>query len=347
MNNNDVINIIQPFVDAITNKTVRSACIYAFKSKHTRNSSNSYVSLDYNFYEIQIQRQKVENAFKNILSFFESTVLANSSTEFQEYSINNPKKVIDYIPLNDLDFSQDEILYGTQAGLNSDNYKIQYFLNSLNTKSEVAENKRDYIYFKHSVIKLTTNSNNSIYIVNKVSPIYKPKGFLFTFNTDDNSSANDDFKPVTNQLFKLPFYPHIIIVNNYCFLIEPNVESIFGFEKYNKQVCNNSVTKISNELNFSSGSFDFVNSYSNKGRNFNLFSTFNNNRYEKIKNKDSSTMDLLKNKMEIDLDTDGNIMITNERQAEKLILYLCNCIFKDIEDDVTFYESKNSRIINP
>ncbi len=344
MNNIDVNNIIQPFIDSINNNSVSSACLYAFKAKHIKNLNNPYISLDYNCFEIQISRKKVETTLKNILCFFKNKILSNDDTEFQEYSISNPKKVIDFISLNNLDFSKDEIFNGTQSGLNSDNYKIQYFLNSLNEKSVIAENNKDYIYFKHSVIKLTNNFNDSIYIINKSNPIYKPKGFLFTFNTDDDE-VDDNFKPITKKIFKLPFYPHIIIVNNHCFLIEPDVESIFGFEKYNKKIRDTSIEKIKNELTFSTGSFDFINSYSNSGKNYNLFSSFNNNRYEKIKNKDVATITLLKNEIELSLDANGDIVISNEDQAKKLILYLCDCIFKNLEDNNTLYEAKNSKPI--
>ncbi|WP_270215277.1 hypothetical protein [Clostridium butyricum] len=344
MNNNDVGNILQTFIDEINSNHIQSSYLYAFKTKVAQNSNNNYISLDYNFFEIQISPSTVKNTFKNLLCFFKKSKLDNNDTTFEEYAISNPKNVIDYIRLTNIDFSEPLIANGTDANLNSDNYKVQYFLNLLNNNSVTAQNKRDYNKFKHSVLKLITNDNKTIYIVNRVSPIYKPKGMLFTFNTDDDEIDNN-FKPLTKYCFRLPFYPHIIITDEYCFLIEPNVESIFGFEKYNKKIRDESLLLIKNEIRLSDDSYNLINTYSNKGKNYNYFSRFDSNRYEKVKNNDPSTIELLKNKIGLNIDTSGNIILPDEAVAEKFILYLCNCIFMDLEDNVTLYESKNTKVI--
>ena len=342
MNTTDVNNIIQPFLSSIDNNSVTTAYMYAFKTKNVRNSANPYISLNYEFFDVRMPKDQVINAFKNILDFFKTNILSKDTTIFEEYSINNAKKIIDFIKIPKLDFSNNDISSGNIRDLDSDNYKIQYFINQLNTNCQKSISTNDYKKYKHSIIELKAN-NESIFIVNKVSPIYKPKGFLFTFDTDDDS-VDYNFKPLEKNIFKLPFHPHIIIAKELCLLIEDDVESIFGFEKYNKKIRDEKVTKLNSELSLDEDSFKLINTYCTSGKNYNLFSNFNETRYKNIKDKVPETLEMLKNKIGLTVNTNQEIVISNENQAEKFILYLCDSLLQDIhEESKILYEAKKTK----
>lgn len=337
MNSNHLNNIIQPFLDSIDNNNVSTAYMYAFKTKAVRNSSNPYISLNYEFFDVGMPKKQVINAFKNILNFFKNNILSKDTTTFEEYSINNAKKIIDFIRLSQLDISN-----GNYKELDSDNYKVQYFINQLRTNCQKSISKNDYKKYKHSIIELNAN-NDSIFIVNKVSPIYKPKGFLFTFNIDDDN-LDYNFKPLEEKIFKLPFNPHIIITKDFCLLIEDNVESIFGFEKYNKKIRDEKVKQINSELSLDKDSFMLINEYCNSGRNYNLFSNFNETKYIDIKNKTPEVLNVLKNKIGISINSNQNIIISDKSQAEKLVLYLCDSLLQDIDEKSNaLYEAKKTK----
>lgn len=341
MDNTYILNLLQPFFNAIRNNAISSASMYAFKTLPITNDSNPLSSLKYEFFDTSMKKDNVITAVDNILKIFNNKYLSKESTVFEEYAINNSKKVIDYINLTDLDFSIPTIQNGTEVNLDSDNYKIQFFLNSMISNCCTATSKKDYAKFKHSALKLTTNNNETIIIVNKVAPIYKPKNWLYIFDPED--IENEMFKLIDKKLFRLPLYPHIIIVNNICLLIEPNVESIFGFEKFNKKLCKTTLETLETKLPIQEESFNLLSSFSNKGRNYNLFCNFNQSRLTNIENKDANTYSFIKNKLNINVDSNGDIVLSDNTDAQKLLLYLCNCIFEDPDDGDKLVEAKNSK----
>lgn len=347
MKNTDLIQYIQPFITSLETNNIDSACTYAFKTKHDANPTNKYISLKYEFFETKMPHDIVKNAICQILKYYISKKLSNDSLVFKEYSIANEKGVIDYMKLDNLDFSSPDILNGTCNINNVDSYKVSYFLNELETRYNTANTKKDYIHYKHSILKLTTTTGESLYIINKTSPIYKPKNFLFSFTDDESDSAEAEFRPVTTKLFKLPFYPNAIIVNNYCFFIEDNVESIFGFEKYNKFIRDSFLSNIKNSKIFSDESYNLIKTYSSRGGNHNLFSKLNDDRVNNIKVTPPNDLETLKGVLNI-VDDNNKLNIKNEKDAEKLVLYLCESLVRDINDiadEPILYEAKNRKKI--
>lgn len=329
MDNTYLSNIIDNFTNSLTIDKVKSAHMYAFKTKPVTNSSNKLHSLEYEFFDISMKKKDVLVAVDRILGIFNKKYLEKETTVFQEYKIDNPKTVIDYIDLVDIDFNSYD-----EENINSDNYKIQYFLHQLDLNCQTAYSKKDYIKFKHSALEVTTEDNNKMLIINKTAPIYKPKGLLYIFNPKDIEDDEDNtFELIDKKLFRLPLYPHIIITDNKCLLIENDVESIFGFEKYNRKRRDDILKEIEKNLPIEKESFHLINSFSNKGRNYNLFSTFDDQRYNNIIKKDPETIDFLKSTLQIKFDENNNILITNESESEKLISYLCNCLYMDLENE--------------
>ncbi|MBU3106966.1 hypothetical protein [Clostridium gasigenes] len=341
MDNTTVFNLLNPYIKAITDDEVSSASMYAFKTTPLKSNLNQHLNLDYEFFDTNMPHEKVKSTIKTILEIFENKFLNDNTTTFEKYSIHNAKKIIDFINLDYLNFNDPLLLNATATIADVDNYKIQYFLHRLDTNCQVAYGNSSYSKFKHSLLQLTTSDDKTITIINKVAPIYKPKGFLFLMNTDLDSEAST-FDLIEKDLFRLPLYPHIIIVDNICFLIEANVESIFGFEKYNKQLRDDCLNDIKSKLTITPSSLDLIKSFSRKGRNFNIFATLNSERFDNIVTKDVSTKNLLSNKLSLSYDQHDNLDITSLDDAKKLILYLCDSLLQDL-DDSTLYESKNNK----
>lgn len=341
MDKSDVQNLITPFLNSIDTNTIDAAEMFAFKSKNISDSSNQYLNLDYEFYNTNMSKDKVANTLKAIFNIFIKNYINNESKVFQPYDIHNPKHIIDYINLTSLDFTNSTIMNGNSPNLESNNYKVQYLLHKLDNNQKSVQSKNDYKNFKHSLLKLTCN-NKSIIVINKVTPIYKPKGLMFLID-GEISTGQVDYTLIEKNIFKLPLFPHILIVEDKCFLIQPDVESIFGFEKYNKKIRDNTLNKLKQELTLTDTDYKLISEFSLKGRNYDKFSTFNENRYNKIKNKDTSTMTLLKEKLRIPVDDSNNVNISNAEEAEKFVLFLCNCILRDIEDEDILYMSEKSK----
>lgn len=341
MNTIDVQNLLNPFIQSIENNNCKSAIMYAFKSNHPTENTNTHISLEYEIFKTNSKKNDVKEALKNILQIFSKKYLSKDTTIFEQYNVNNHKKTIDYLKLDNLDFTDTTIKNGTEENIKPDIYKIEYFLNCLRNESVMTNDASDYKKFRHSLIKYITNAGDEIIIINKAAPIYKPKGWLFILDSSENENTTD-LKPLTSNLFRLPLYPHIIIVNGYCFMIEDNVESIFGFEEYNKKICFESVNKITSDISLTDVSESHIETFSKKKRNYNLFSSFNNERFNKIKQKDPETISKLKDKFKLTVDSSNNIQITSEKDAEILILYLCDCIFQDLDND-SLYQSKRSK----
>ena len=341
MNKSDIQNLIIPFLNSIDEGSLDAAEMFAFKSKNISDSSNQYLNLDYEFYNLNMSKNTVSTTLKTILNIFINNYINNDSKIFQPYNIHNSKSIIDYIDLIDLDFSINSIKDGTDPNLESNNYKVQYLLHQLDNNQRIAQSKQDYKNFKHSLLRLT-NNRKSIIVINKVTPLYKPKGLMFLLD-GEISSGQPDYKLIEKDIFKLPLLPHILIIENKCFLIQADVESIFGFEKYNKKIRDKALDKINRELPLTSSGYDLISTFSLKGRNYDKFSTFNEERYDKIKNNDPTIMTLLQQELKISLDASNNILISTEEEARKFILFLCNCILRDIENDNTLYMTEKSK----
>lgn len=328
MNNEFVKNLITPILNDL-NDVQASLYLYAFKNKPIVNTPNPHIVLDYNFYDTQMPKHDISNSIINILSYFENKWLKNSLTTYTPYNVNNPSNTIDYTKIDKLDFSYQDISNGTAPNIDSDNYKINYFIKSLESNYEIAKSEKDYRGLSHTIFKYVYN-NHSVLIINKNKPLYKPRKLLFAFDiTTENGENIAKFNAVKNSLFKIPFYPSMIIIDDYCFMIDKNIESIFGFEEYNKKLRSESLQKINSSLSFENNGFDILKSFANKGNNHNIFATFEQDRLDKITAQDADVIQKL-NQLSITLSNSGNLIITDENDAQNLLNFLCCNIKSDL-----------------
>lgn len=335
MDNNEIKKMLDVILDAIEQKTVKSAYMYGFKTLPVVTGENPLISLTYEFYKTGIKKNKAIDSVKNILDIFYKKYLSKRDLVYQTYDISNPKNVIDYIYLGDSERLEEET--------NPDVYKIKFFLNSILNNSELTLTEKDYSKQKHSVIQLETNNDNMITIINKTAPIYKPRNWLYIVNTQEDDSL--DLKLVTKYLFRLPLYPHVIIINNYCFMIEDKVESIFGFEQFNKAVRDRQLSQIKSHFNINDAGLEIIEQFTNKKKNYNLFANFNNERFNNIISGDNQTLEILRNSVKLNINDNWEISINDKEEAERLILYLCNGIFKGVDDEEELVYAKNPTLL--
>lgn len=329
MDNEFVKNLITPILYDLNNNVQASLYLYAFKNKPSTNTSNPHIILDYNFYDTQMGKSHISNSISNIFSYFESKWLKDKLTTYTPYNVNNPSNTIDFIKINKLDFSNQTINNGTDPSIDSNNYKINYFIKSLESNYAIAESKKDYRGLNYTVFKYFYN-NHTVLIINKNKPLYKPKKLLFAFDITTDSGENIvEFNPIEKDLFRIPFYPSMIIIDDYCFMIEKNIESIFGFEEYNKKLRSEYLQKINTGLAFENNGFDVLNSFANKGKNYNIFATFEQDRLDKINAKDADVIQKL-NQLSITFSNSGNLIIADENDAQNLLNFLCCNIKSDL-----------------
>ncbi|WP_286904409.1 hypothetical protein [Clostridium sp. UBA1652] len=340
MNNDNLTKLISPIIDSIEKKKIKSATLYAFKSKKPK-SDNKLISLEYEFYNTSMDKRDVVKSVKDILSYFKYKFLDKDNTVYEEYNVGNSKNVIDYINLSSLDFTKASVKKGTLKGLKQSNYKVQYLLNELETSNQFAKREKDYKGLRYSAIQLITNDEKRITIINKCSPIYNPKGWLYMFNVDSQDDI-EGFDVVSSSFLRLPLYPHIIVFDSSCFFIEHNVEAIFGFEQHNKAVCVESLDIIKEELKLSKDSYSLIEKFSLAGRNPNLFADFDKTELNKIKKKDKETLAFLKQKLNIPISNEGQIDINTPKVAKNLTLFICGCILRGANNEILYQINKRT-----
>ena len=246
--------------------------------------------------------------------------------------------------LSELDFTDKNIKNGTLPGLNPDNYKVQVFLNSINNSNQISSSEfRNFKGIKYTVFYGETlprdnSEKHRLVIVNRGNPIYKPKSLLFTFDDDD---GNLKYNPIKENLIKIPFYPGMIIIDDLCIFINENIKVLFGFTEQIKALRDNKVSELENMFNEEEMLITNIKKFSNSGKNYNYFSTYDDERVNNIKNKDAKTIKELE---KIGLKFENNSpIIENENDAEKLLGYICHVLKRDIYDENEISISLNNK----
>lgn len=342
MDNTEVQKLINPKIENIEKNEIESACLYAFKSKPIKDVDNDYVTLNYESFNTNMTKKDVLPSAIAILNYFKKNYLSKSDKKYEVYNIENPKNVIDYIHLKHLDFNDPDVLNGTKKDIDVNNYKVQYLLNSIISKSEIAHKSKDYKGLRYTAIVLTPKKGSPIILINKCTPIYKPRNLLYLL---DEEKEILNYKPVENALLKLPFIPNIIIVDNYCFMIANDIESIFGFEAHNKMLSEKVIKALPKSIKLDDSSLKHIEQYVRKGKNHNLFAAFNDEYLKSIKNNDTHTLEIITNELKIKQDENKKFEITNENEAERFVHFICGFIKKDLYDTNKYVYSKKNEVI--
>lgn len=346
MNNEIIKAYLQKFNDVANDLNNVNYYLYAVRVNNRVNNkdNNCLSSLTYDFFDSQMDKKMIKENVEAILHFTENKYLKDDETVYEEYKETNYKTHKDYIMLSELDFTDENIKNGTLPGLNPDNYKVQVFLNSINNSNQISSSEfRNFKGIKYTVFYGETlprdnSEKHRLVIVNRGNPIYKPKSLLFTFDDDD---GNLKYNPIKKNLIKIPFYPGMIIIDDLCIFINENIKVLFGFTEQIKALRDNKVSELENMFNEEEMLITNIKKFSNSGKNYNYFSTYDDERVNNIKNKDAKTIKELE---KIGLKFENNSpIIENENDAEKLLGYICHVLKRDIYDENEISISLNNK----
>lgn len=313
--------------------------LLAFRPKKNT-TDNKLLSLNYEIYDTCFEKDNVVENVKILLKYFEFHNL-NEESALECYSPTNSKDVIDYLKLSNYDFNDKSISSGESENIdNPAIYKIEWLLKCLNETKAKAKSEDDYKGLRYCAFSLMSNEFGSIYIINKSNPLYKPKDILYTFDLDNTSNDLSQttnkkeitqlkekklkFLSFTKPILRLPSFPSIVILNGYCFFVSDKIEAVFGFESYNKIVCQEIINDIIKTCNLDSSSTTLLNKLSNQQKNFNLFADFEDTNLGKIKNKNPETLKILKDDLGISIDSNLNLSFTSKDEVENFIYFITN-----------------------
>ncbi|WP_432291591.1 hypothetical protein [Clostridium baratii] len=296
--------------------------LLAFSSKKS-NGSNKHLLLEYSIVNTKFPKEKVIESVKDLLDYFKNKKLTEDAN-LLEYLPTNPRDSIDFIRILNHDFSNSEIANGNSPSIVSNSYKVEFLLSCLNRCTVDATSKSDFNKAKYSAFEVHTKNNGSIYIINKACPLYNPRGVVFALEDKANIDKNDsyEFRQIVGPLFKLPIIPHIVVVNDNCYFLSDNVESLFGFEQHNKMISANVLTRIQDSFNINSSSYDLIKKRLDLVKNYNLFADFDENRLNDIINKDHKTLLILQTKLKIQIDEDLNLNFNTNNEADRFIHFI-------------------------
>lgn len=344
-------DIVRKYLDIIVNESneildidASNFYLYALRVKNWKDSKNPLISLSYEFYDSQMAKDLVKYSLEMILKFAKKKYNDDSEVVYEPYNPNNSKTVIDYIILNKLDFKNPAIESGIIKNIDGDNYKVEYLLNAMCNSTQISKKElKNFTGIKYTVIHCSSEKH-TITVINKGNPIYKPKKLLFSLDMEGVDKLNFNYNPIKDAIFKIPFYPGILIIDNLCLFIDDKIETLFGFTEHIKMIREEKLSDIKNCKFINLSSFNYINKFSYSGKNYNYFSTFDEKRLKFIENQNVNAIRVLKN---IGLKFQNNdLIIENENDAEKFVAYLCHVLKKDIFDDNELSISLNNKKLN-
>lgn len=343
MDNNYIQNLLN---DIDWDKTkCKTAQFLAFKTKkRLKTQCNQYTNLEHIVYDTQMPSSTTIDLMKDILDMMTHTIFKDNYT-YLPFDFKNPRDSRDYIDLSPIDFSNTGVLDGSYNGLDHNTYKAADLVRAL--KNSIPAKKEDYSSLKFTAFRYVDQNNKSIILINKNTPILKAKSSLFTLDLPtDDEERKPVFGTMTDKLLiKVPKVPNILIIGNECFMFQKYSSSIFGFEEHSKLIRDEKINSITSASILTAASLDILKKSSTKVTTCNLFINFNDDRLEKIKSKDADTLAFLTSKLNISFTGTGEIELNNEDTCITLIEYLCNKVFKDIENDDEFYSAHKAKPI--
>lgn len=321
---------------------------FSIKPKETIDA-NPCTTINYEVFNTQLNPEHVKSSLKTIKSVIENTILKKERT-FTTFDPKNPKDAYDFIILESLDFNLPEIQTGTLDNLDKDKYKVSYLINALKN-STPATSKKDYKTLKYTALNYIDNNNRQIILLNRVNPIYKSNSHIhFSVDIDDSPSTTPSspiFARVQENLLRIPMVPAALIIDKYCIFIQNYAIEMFGFESHNEQICNSTLDTFRKDKFIDPTTFETMKTICKKQSVRNLFASLNNDKVQKIKDKDESTIKFLKEKLQVnfEINNDG-LIVEDETSAERLLEYLCGKIFRGLDTE-EFYSVSKAHLIIP
>lgn len=346
MDNNELKLLINKFI-AIDENKFDKGDLFIFKSLKNRNSTNPYINLKYEILNVDMAKSIVVDNTKRLLMYFLNDIFKDDTT-LLEYHIDNPKKAFDYIELTQFDFSNSNIINGNlDATANPNHYKVQYLINEIKKTSAKIKKTNDFNTMRYTCSRVHIKDEeelHNIYIINKCKPLIKTKKAYYIYEPQDENLTSDrtehsNFKIVEKDLFKMPFYPAMIIIDNLCLFIDDKIESIFGFEEYNKKICSDTLNDMKNNLILDDDSIENLTRLSNQKQYYNLFSDFDSSVLKSLYNDITNTnIEFIKDKLKISITRDNvsskNIIkLDTKEKAIHYLKFICGHIKREATSD--------------
>lgn len=259
MTNDEVKNKLNNFKNEVSDET--NYYLYALKLESKQ--INGKLTLSYKFFDSQMNKNHIKESLKLILNNTEKKYFDNHETVYEEYKATNLKTTIDYIELSELDFANSNIANETAEECKTNNYKVQQLINAMHNNTQISEKEfKNFTGIKYTAFNCHTQ-NHELTIINRGNPIYKPKNILFAL---DDSDGDLKYSPIKNSLFKIPFYPGIIIIDDICLFIADKIETLFGFSEQTKILKTEILNQISKTSIFDESQFSYLSKFANKGK---------------------------------------------------------------------------------
>ena len=334
--------------------------LFIFKSLKDSKTQNPNINLKYEILNVDMGKSNVILNTKNLLRYLKNSKI-NDNTNFLKYHVNNPHKSVDYMFLENFNFEDAEIQNGNLSDLSNHNhYKVQFLLDKFNDNIAPVSNCTDFDTMRYTCSLATILKNNkthNIYIINKCKPLIKAKNAYYIYDPEvdreinptlSQNNASSKFKLIEKRLFKMPYYPSLLIIDNFCLFIDNNIEAIFGFEEYNKKICKQTVKNIFDSFSLDTNTEKFLSSLSNIKKFYNLFSDFDNTRLNNLFAKTANDdINILKNglKLNFEIKSEPNkneLILENKKQAGDFLKFISNHIKRELTSDALIEVPKSS-----
>ena len=304
LNHAELRNLFNKFINHGKSKFDKGD-LFVFKSLKDKKTTNPNINLKYNIINVKMSKSIVVDNTKRLLSYFLNNIF-KEDVELQIYNINNSKKVIDYMTLEKFDFSNADIVNGNlNNGTNVNHYKISYFINELKKTTAKANKTSDFDTMRYTCTHAHTNEGNNIFIINKCKPLIKTEKAYYIYEPNDQENSISNFKIINKSLFKMPYYPSMVIIDNLCIFIDDKIESIFGFEDLNRKICEETLKSIKKDFILNNDSISNIDKLSNIKKYYNHFSDFDNTRLSALTSVNSNeTQQFLINQLKINFKFD-------------------------------------------
>lgn len=328
--------------------------LYVFKSLKDRKSTNPNITLKYHCMNVSMSKNTVIQNLKIVFSYLKESVFLKDSI-FSKYDINNPKKIFDYMIMKNFDFSNDNIKVGNiSSDIDVNHYKIRYLLNEIKSSSNnFLKGYKDFDTMRYTCTRAHISCNNrthNIYIINKCKPLIKAKNSYYIYDPTDDTNIDNKFKLVEKKLFKMPFHPSMIIIDDLCIFVDDKIESIFGFEDFNNKICKEKIKDIKKDLILDEDSCKHLDTIIKQKQIYNLFADFSCDTLTSIISEEENLdINFLKNSLKIDItwnssENKNNLILDSKDKAINFLKFICGHIKREPTSDTPVSVTKSQQI---
>lgn len=224
----------------------------------------------------------------------------------QDYDGENTKVSCDKLLLTDELISEQWENFNT-AMINSSDKKIEGKINGYVLCGQPVETKELPMTF----VKLS----------NPITNLKNKKSVVFT------ATSNDELDLITDDVCRLYLTTDFIVYNRIIYTFNHTFETLFNLEKTMAKLKQSSIDKILNTNVFSDS--ELFKTLASQYKSSRTFITLKSERIDRI--KDKQTRERIAGMLHIQIDNDGDLVITTTDEASLLIRYLCYKIFQDNE----------------